>query len=535
MNVNPLCGAKGVIGLLSTIIWVILALAGIALFFIGYFSRKIVGERKIKKAEEKANKLIEDAKSQVEAKRKELQLEVKEELYQLRSKTESEIQKRRQELFSREEKILQREENLDKKLALWEQKEKELEEKRLKIKDKETAILQKENDLQRILQEEKTNLERISHLSEEEAKKLLLERIEQELKDKKAILTKKVEDEVREGAEKKAQEIISFAIQRIAMDQVIETTASVVSLPSDEMKGRIIGREGRNIRAFENVTGVNVIVDDTPEAVTLSGFDPVRREIARVSLEKLISDGRIHPARIEEIVGKVKEKIEASIKEEGEKACFEVGIHDLRAEEKELLGRLKFRTSYGQNVLQHSIEMAHLMGIMAGELKLDIKLAKRIGLLHDIGKAVDHEVEGSHDQIGAQLAEKFNESPTLVQAVKSHHETETTAVSVYAVLLQAADTISAARPGARRESLENYIKRLEKLESIAASFKGVNKAYAIQAGREIRVMVEPNVIGDDQTSILAHDLSQKIQKEIEYAGQIKITVIREKRSVDYAK
>ena len=515
--------------------WVIPALAGVALFFIGYFSRKFVIEGKLKRAEEKVKKLITDAESQIEAKRKELQLEAKEELYQLRSKSEAEIQRRRQELFAREEKILHREENLDRKVEFWEQKEKEFEGRVEKIKEKERTLLDRDSDLQRIIQEEKTNLERISHLSEEEAKKLLLERIEQELKDKKAILTKKMEDEIKENAEKKAQEIISSAIQRIAMDQVVETTASVVSLPSDEMKGRIIGREGRNIRALENATGVNVIVDDTPEAVTLSGFDPVRREIARVSLEKLIADGRIHPARIEEVVEKVKEKIEASIREEGEKASFELGIHDLKPEEKILLGRLKFRTSYGQNVLQHSIEMAYLMGIMAGELKLDIKLAKRVGLLHDLGKAVDHEVEGSHDQIGAQLAEKFNEPVDLINAVRSHHEAETTAVNVYAVLLQAADTISAARPGARRESLENYIKRLEKLESIANSFTGVKKAYAIQAGREVRVMVEPEAISDDQTSILAHDLSQKIQKEIEYAGQIKITVIREKRAVDYAK
>ena len=516
-------------------IWVIPAVAGITLFFVGYFLRKFVGEKKVKRTEEKVKKLLADAESQIEAKRKELQLEAKEELYRLRSKSESEIHRRRQELFTREEKILHREENLDRKVELWEKKEKELEGRSEKLKDRERILLERDRDLQQILQEEKANLERISLLSEEEAKKLLLERIEQELQEKKAILTKRMEDDIKESAEKKAQEIISFAIQRIAMDQVVETTAAVVSLPSDEMKGRIIGREGRNIRALENATGVNVIVDDTPEAVTLSGFDPVRREIARVSLEKLIADGRIHPARIEEVVGKVKEKIEASIREEGEKACFEVGIHDLKPEEKILLGRLRFRTSYGQNVLQHSIEMAYLMGIMAGELKLDIKLAKRIGLLHDIGKAVDHEVEGSHDQIGAQLAEKFNETSELIQAVRSHHESETTAVSVYAVLLQAADTISAARPGARRESLENYIKRLEKLESIANSFNGVKKAYAIQAGREVRVMVEPEAVNDDQTSILAHDLSQKIQKEIEYAGQIKITVIREKRAVDYAK
>ncbi len=510
-------------------------MTGITLFFVGYFIRKFVAEKKIKRAEEKVKKLISDAESQIEAKRKELQLEAKEELYHLRSKSEAEIQRRRQELFTREEKILHREENLDRKVELWEQKEKELEGKSEKIKDRERVLIEKDSDLQKVIQEEKTNLERISHLSEEEAKKLLLERIDLELKEKKAILTKRMEDEIKETSEKKAQEIVSSAIQRIAMDQVVETTASVVALPSDEMKGRIIGREGRNIRALENATGVNVIVDDTPEAVTLSGFDPVRREIARLSLEKLISDGRIHPARIEEVVAKVKEKIEASIREEGEKASFELGIHDLKPEEKILLGRLKFRTSYGQNVLQHSVEMAYLMGIMAGELKLDIKLAKRVGLLHDLGKAVDHEVEGPHDQIGAQLAEKFNESVDLINAVRSHHETETTAVNVYAVLLQAADTISAARPGARRESLENYIKRLEKLENIANSFNGVKKSYAIQAGREIRVMVEPEIISDEQTSILAHDLSQRIQKEVEYAGQIKITVIREKRSVDYAK
>lgn len=514
---------------------VISAFAGITLFFVGYFFRKFASERKIKRAEEQVKKLIADAESQVETKRKELQLESKEELYQLRSKSDAEIQKRRQELFAREEKILHREENLDRKLELWEQKEREFEARIDRIKDKERVLLEKDNDLQQIIQEEKTNLERISLLSEEEAKKLLLERIEQELKEQKAILTKRMEAEIKETSEKKAQEIISFSIQRIAMDQVVESTASVVALPSDEMKGRIIGREGRNIRALENATGVNVIVDDTPEAVTLSGFDPVRREIARMSLEKLISDGRIHPARIEEVVTKVKEKIEASIREEGEKACFELGIHDLKPEEKILLGRLKYRTSYGQNVLQHSVEMAFLMGIMAGELKLDIKLAKRIGLLHDLGKAVDHEVEGSHAQIGAQLAEKFNESAVLIDAVRTHHEAETSASNVYAALLQAADTISAARPGARRESLENYIKRLEKLESFANSFDGVKKSYAIQAGREVRVIVEPEAISDDQTAVLAHDLSQKIQKEMEYAGQIKITVIREKRAIDYAK
>lgn len=514
---------------------VISALAGITLFFVGYFFRRFAGEKKIKRAEEQVKKLIADAENQIEAKRKELQLEAKEELYQLRSKSDVEIQKRRQELFAREEKILHREENLDRKLELWEQKEKDFESRTDKVKEKERVLLEKDNALQQIIQEEKINLERISHLSEEEAKRLLLERIDQELKEKKVILNKRMEDEIKETSEKKAQEIISFAIQRIAMDQVVESTASVVSLPSDEMKGRIIGREGRNIRALENATGVNVIVDDTPEAVTLSGFDPVRREIARLSLEKLISDGRIHPARIEEVVSKVKEKIEASIREEGEKACFELGIHDLKPEEKILLGRLKYRTSYGQNVLQHSLETAYLMGIMAGELKLDIKLAKRIGLLHDIGKAVDHEVEGSHAQIGAQLAEKFNEPVGLIESIRSHHDTETSAVSVYAVLLQATDAISAARPGARRESLENYIKRLEKLEEIANSFNGVKKSYAIQAGREVRVIVEPEMISDDQTTVLAHDLSQRIQKEIEYAGQIKITVIREKRAVDYAK
>jgi len=520
---------------LLTKLWVISALAGIALFFAGYFLRKFAGEKKIKRAEEQVKRLLADAESQIDAKRKELQFEAKEELYRLRAKSDAEIQKRRQELFTREEKILHREENLDRKLEFWEQKEKELELRTDKIKEKEKVLLEKDNTLQQIIQEEKTNLEKISHMSEEEAKKLLLERIDQELKDKKAILAKRMEEEVKETSEKKAQEIISFAIQRMAMDQVVESTASVVPLPSDEMKGRIIGREGRNIRALENATGVNVIVDDTPEAVTLSGFDPVRREIAKQSLEKLIADGRIHPARIEEVVSKVKEKIESSIREEGEKACFELGIHDLKPEEKILVGRLKYRTSYGQNVLQHSIEMAYLMGIMAGELKLDVKLSKRIGLLHDLGKAVDHEVEGAHDQIGAQLAEKFNEPSVLIDAVRSHHEAEISALNVYAVLLQAADTISAARPGARRESLENYIKRLEKLESIANSFTGVKKSYAIQAGREIRVMVEPEAISDDQIAVLAHDLSQKIQKEIEYAGQIKITVIREKRAVDYAK
>lgn len=515
-------------------VWVIPAIAGVTLFFVGYFARKLIGEKKVERAEEKVRKLLENAEREVEAKRKELQLEAREELYRSRTEFEKEIRKRRQELFAREEKVLQKEENLDRKAALWERKEKELEERTEKIREIGDRVKEKENNLQRLLETEKVHLERIAHLSEEEAKKMLLERIEKELKEEKAILAKKMDDEIREKAEKQAQEIISSAIQRIAMDQVAETTVSVVSLPSDEMKGRIIGREGRNIRAFENATGVNVIIDDTPEAVTLSGFDPVRREIARVSLEKLIADGRIHPARIEEVVEKVREKIEASIREDGERACFEVGVHDLQPEQKILLGRLKYRTSYGQNVYQHSIEVAHVMGIMAAELKLDIKLAKRIGLLHDLGKAVDHQMEGSHDQLGAQLAEKYNESPELIHSLRSHHESEP-ATSVYDVLLQAADAISAARPGARRESLESYIQRLEKLEEIAYSFTGVNKAYAIHAGREIRVMVEPDTISDEQTAILAHELSRKIQKEVEYAGQIKVTVVREKRAIDYAK
>jgi len=507
---------------------------GVVLFFVGYLLREFLGRRKVTSAENKAQKVIEEAERQAETKRKEASIEVKEELYRLRTGFEKESEDKRRELAGREAKLSQKEENLDRKADLWEKKERDIAEKSRVIESRERELGEKKQELARLLEEEKNSLERISGLSSEEAKNLLLERIEKEIREEKALLARKIEDEVKETAEKKAKEIISSAIQRYATEQVTESTVSVVSLPSDEMKGRIIGREGRNIRAFEAATGINVVIDDTPEAVTLSGFDPVRREIARLSLEKLIADGRIHPGRIEEVAGKVKEEIEASIKEEGEKISFEIGVYDLHKEEKNLLGRLKYRTSYGQNVLQHSLEVAHLMGIMAAELRLNPKLAKRIGILHDIGKAVDHQVEGSHDQIGARLAEKFKETEEIFQAIRSHHETEPPA-TVYGVLLQAADALSAARPGARRETLESYVKRLEDLENIAHSFPGVEKAHAIQAGREIRVMVQPDKVNDGQIVVLAHDLSEKLQKETEYAGQIKVTVIREKRAVDYAK
>lgn len=501
---------------------------------LGYFIRKFHAKSKLKSAEDKAKKAIDQASIEANKIKHEAELQAKDTLLKLRSEFEKETKDRRGELVVLEKRLLQKEENIDRKVDVIERKEKDIERRDHAIGDKEKHLHTKEKDLERLLQEETTKLQNISGMTREEAKQLLLKKLDDEVKQEAAIMIKRSEDEAREKADKEARKIIGLAIQRCAADHAVETTVSVVHLPSDEMKGRIIGREGRNIRALEVATGIDVIIDDTPEAVILSGFDPMKREIAKLSLEKLLEDGRIHPGRIEEIVEKVKKEMENKIREIGEKALFDTGLHGLHPEVIKLLGRLKYRTSYGQNVLQHSEEVAHLMGVMASELKLDFNLAKRIGLLHDLGKAVSHEVEGTHSKIGADLARKFNESENICHAIEAHHQ-DIEAKTLLAVLVQAADAISASRPGARRETLETYVKRLEKLEQIADSFKGVDKAYAIQAGREIRVIVQPEKINDAQAAVMARDITKKIEEGLEYPGQIKVTVIRETRAVEYAK
>lgn len=513
---------------------IMVILGGAVFFFLGYSARKIKAEKKIALAEDRAKKIIEEAKREADNRRKEVELEAKDLFYRTRADFEKETKERRQELLTLEKRLLQREENLDRKVDILDKKERDLREKETSVYSREKTVRSKEAELDSLLREEKERLQKISSLSAEEAKNLLLLRMKDEVKQEAALLIKKTEEEAKEAADKKAKEIISLAIQRCAADHTAESTASVVNLPNDEMKGRIIGREGRNIRAFEIATGVDVIIDDTPEAVILSGFDMVKREIARAALERLILDGRIHPGRIEEVVGKVKKEMAGIIREEGERASFDVGIHGLHPEEIKLLGKLKYRTSYGQNVLQHSKETSFLMGVMASELGANFKLARRIGLLHDIGKAVDHEVEGTHAKIGADLARKYGESEEVIHAIEAHHQ-DIEAKSLFAVLIQAADAISATRPGARRETLESYIKRLGKLESIADSFKGVEKAYAIQAGREVRVIVQPNKINDLQAINLAREIRKRIEGELEYPGQVKVTVIRETRAIEYAK
>lgn len=517
-------------------VWVVViaALCGVFFFVVGYLARRVSAEQKVKSAEQRAKAIVEEAAREAGNKRREVELEAKDLLYKTRTEFERETKERRQELAALEKRMIQKEENLDRKVDIIEKREKELQNRVVVLASKEKSVKTMEVQLESLLQEEKDKLQKISGLSVEEAKKLLLSRMEGEVKQEAALMIKKVEDEAREIADKKAKNILSLAIQRCAADHAVESMVSVVSLPNDEMKGRIIGREGRNIRALEIATGVDVIIDDTPEAVTLSGFDMVRREVARIALERLVADGRIHPARIEEVVARVKEEMDVSIREEGERAAFDIGVHGIHAEEVKLLGRLKYRTSYGQNVLQHSKEVAYLMGVLASELGADFALARRMGLLHDLGKAVDHEVEGTHDKIGADLARKYGESEDVIHAIASHHQQEE-ARSLYAVLLQAADAVSATRPGARRETLESYIKRLEKLESIADSFRGVAKAYAIQAGREIRVIVEPNKISDLEAVALARDIRKKVEEGLEYPGQVKVTVIRETRAVEYAK
>ncbi|MBM3253936.1 MAG: ribonuclease Y [Candidatus Omnitrophica bacterium] len=513
---------------------ILMIVYGACVFFIGYTIRKFIARKQLKSAEEKARSIVEEAKKLAENRKKEVELEAKDLLFKLRQDFENQTKDRRQEINLLEKRLHQKEENLDRKVDLLDKKDRDLQQREKAVVTRERDLEAKQKELENLLLEERQLLQRLSGISMEEAKKLLLSRMESEIRQEASVLIKRIEDEARESADKKAREIISLAIQRMAAEHTVESTVSVVNLPSDDMKGRIIGREGRNIRAFEVATGVDVIVDDTPEAVILSGFDPIRREIAKISLERLIVDGRIHPARIEEVVDKVKKEMENSIREEGEKAVFELGLHGVHSEVIKLLGRLKYRVSYGQNALMHSKEVANFMSVMAGELGLDSRLAKHIGLLHDIGKAVSHEVEGTHAKIGVDLLKKYSESEAVIHAVEAHHE-DVEARSIFAVLLQAADAISASRPGARAETLEAYIKRLEKLEQIADSFKGVEKAYAIQAGREIRVMVQPDKVNDNAASALAREITKKIEEGLEYPGQIKVTVIREVRAVEYAK
>lgn len=495
--------------------------------FVIIYVRKNISQAKIADAELKAKQLVEDAEKSAESIKKESILEAKEEVHKLRNDFEKESRERRNEIQRLERRIIQREEILDKKSEAIENKEEAL-------TKKQQEIIEKEASVDELYESQRQELEKLSNLSSEEARELLLEETRKEIKHDVAVMIKDMENKAKEESDKKAREIISCAIQRCAADHVAETTVYVVSLPNDEMKGRIIGREGRNIRALETLTGVDLIIDDTPEAVILSGFDPIRRQIARIALEKLIIDGRIHPARIEEMVEKAKKEVENDIKEEGEQATFETGVHGLHQEIIKLLGRLKYRTSYGQNVLKHSIEVAYLAGLMASELGMDPTLAKRAGLLHDIGKAVDHEVEGPHALIGSEMAKKYHESQVIVNAIAAHHG-DVESESIEAILVQAADAISAARPGARRETIEAYIKRLEKLEEIANSYEGVDKSYAIQAGREVRIMVKPEVVDDLGCVEMARNIVKTIENELEYPGQIKVNIIREIRSIEYAK
>lgn len=510
------------------------ALCAVTFFALGYLIRKYAAERKVRMAEAQARELIQAAGREAENIRREAKLEAKDLLYRTRIEFEKETKETRQQLAALEKRMLQKEENIDRKVDILDKKERGIQGRERNITYREKELEGKNAELRNLIEEEKQRLQRVSGLTAERAKQILLQRMEGEARLEAATMIRRAQEEAKETADKKAKEIISAAIQRCAADHTVESTVSVVSLPSDEMKGRIIGREGRNIRALEIATGIDVIVDDTPEAVTLSGFDLVKREIARIALERLIADGRIHPARIEEVVARVKQEMEATIREEGKRAAFDAGVHRLHPEEIKLLGRLKYRTSFGQNVLQHSKEVAYLLGVMASELGMDFALARRVGLLHDIGKAVDHEVEGTHAKIGADLAKKYGESEMIINAIAAHHQ-DTEPRSLLAVLVQAADAVSATRPGARRETLESYVKRLEKLESIADSFKGVGKAYAIQAGREVRVIVQPNKISDAQALVLAGEIRKKIEEGLEYPGQIKVMVIRETRAIEYAK
>ncbi|MGD6842101.1 ribonuclease Y [Bacillus infantis] len=501
---------------------------------VGYFIRKSIAEAKIAGAKNAAEQILEDARREADASKKEALLEAKDDIHKLRTEAEQEVRDRRNELQKQENRLLQKEENLDRKDESLDKRESILEKRDDSLNKKQQHIEEMESKVDEMVRAQQSELERISGLTREEAKSIILDRVEQEVAHDIAIMVKETENRAKEEADKKAKEVLSLAIQRCAADHVAETTVSVVNLPNDEMKGRIIGREGRNIRTLETLTGIDLIIDDTPEAVILSGFDPIRRETARLALEKLVQDGRIHPARIEEMVDKARREVDEHIREIGEQTTFEVGVHGLHPDLIKILGRLKFRTSYGQNVLKHSMEVAQLSGLLAAELGEDETLARRAGLLHDIGKAIDHEVEGSHVEIGVELATKYKEHPVVINSIASHHgDTEPT--SIIAVLVAAADALSAARPGARRETLENYIRRLEKLEEISESYDGVEKSFAIQAGREIRIMVKPDQIDDLESHRLARDIRKKIEEELDYPGHIKVTVIRETRAVEYAK
>ncbi len=514
---------------------VIVALVGIvAGAVIGIIVRKKMADSKLDSAEEYSRKAILEASKQAEIIRKEAHLQAKDELYQMKLDFEEETRSRRKEFQGQERRLFQKEETLDRKIEQLEQRESLTAKKEAVLENRENDLKKKEGEFNSLIEEERRKLERIAGISAAEAKEMLISSMESEARHEASKLIKKIEADTREISNRKAQEILALAIKRYASDYVAEESVSVVNLPNDEMKGRIIGREGRNIRALEAATGIDLIIDDTPEAVVLSGFNPMRREVAKVALERLIEDGRIHPARIEEVVERVSREVETDVKEAGEQATFDIGLHGIHPELIKLIGRLKYRSSYAQNVLQHSIEVAFLCGIMAAELRVDEIQAKRIGLLHDIGKAVDHEVEGAHAMIGADLAKKYGESDQVVHAIAAHHE-DVQATSVMDVLLQAADTLSGARPGARREMFESYVKRLEDMEKIATSFKGVTKSYAIQAGRELRIIVESDKVDDFESTMICSEVAKKIEKDLTYPGQIKVTVIRETRAIEYAK
>ncbi len=520
---------------MGIVIWIIISVLGTALgFFLGYLLHQKMGEARLAGAEKLAEKIVAEAQRESATYKKAAQVQAKEEWYRLKTNFEKETQAKKAELKDTEGRLVEREKQIDHKVDIVNRKEREVEGREREVVAKERVLRAKDERLTTLIDEQNAKLEQIAGLTQEEAKKVLMQNLEAQARHEAAQLMKNIRDEAKENAEKEAKQIIVQAIQRYAGEHTAETTVSVVPLASDEMKGRIIGREGRNIRAFEAATGVEVLIDDTPEAIVISAFDPVRREVARMAMERLVADGRIQPARIEEIIEKAKGEVDRSIKEAGESVALEVGVPGLHPEVIHLLGRLKYRTSYGQNVLQHSKEVAFLAATMAGELEMDQALAKRAGLLHDLGKAVDHSVEGTHSQIGMDLAKKFGENAVVVNAIGAHHE-DIEAISPISVLVAAADAISGARPGARRESLEAYIKRLEKLEEAAYSFKGVSKAYAIQAGREVRIIVTPEEVNDARTADMANEIAQKIEGSLQYPGQIKVTVIRETRGIGYAK
>ena len=514
--------------ILAIVLIAVAAAAGIGIGFasgVGY--RKKFAEREIGSAEQEATRLINEAIRSGESRKKEMLLEAKDEIHKSRTEYEKEVKERRAELTKQERRLQQKEETLDKKTDAFEKKEEDLARRM-------AEVAEVKQEAEAVRRQHIATLEKLSGLTQEQAKAELMASVEEEIRHETAVKIKEIEQEMKDECDEKAREILSLAIQRCAADHVAEATVSVVPLPNDEMKGRIIGREGRNIRTLETITGVDLIIDDTPEAITVSSFDPVRREVARLALEKLIVDGRIHPTRIEDMVEKAQKEVDRTIREEGERACFETGVHGLNPELVKILGRQKYRTSYGQNVLNHSMEVAHIAGLMAAELGVDVALAKRAGLLHDLGKSIDHEVEGSHVQLGADLARKYKENPVIVNAIEAHHG-DVEPKTVIAVLIQAADAVSAARPGARRENVENYIHRLQKLEELTGSYPGVEKAFAIQAGREVRIMVKPEEVTEDNMILLARDIAKKIEAELEYPGQIKVNVIRETKAVEYAK